>query len=272
MLTKHHGLGNDFLIAVDPSSEIDAADAKRWCDRRRGIGADGLILARPTNDSNVWQMVLWNADGSRAELSGNGLRCLGQALILRNDDGIGPKFFTIETDAGPRSLEIGAERDSETFGVSVDMGSAGSGPSESSRWPSLGFEVARQLGVDLGNPHLVAHVGGNTSLAELDLAAIGPAVEADYVDGLNIELIDVIDRSTVSLRVWERGAGITEACGSGACAAAWAAYEWGLVDTTVEVRMPGGNTTVDIGPSSIRLTGPATFVAVVEVESLGADS
>ena len=97
-------------------------------------------------------------------------------------------------------------------------------------------------------------------------SAIGSAVEATYPEGINRELIEVVDQSSIRLRVWERGAGITEACGTGACAAAWAAHRWDLVDTTVAVVMPGGSATVEIDDDAVNLIGPTTFVAVVEIE------
>ncbi|MCP3991164.1 MAG: diaminopimelate epimerase [Actinomycetia bacterium] len=264
MLTKHHGLGNDFLIAVSPTLPLGPDQARQWCDRRRGIGADGLISAHQLpDDSSTWTMQLWNADGSRAELSGNGLRCLGQALLLHYDEGLEVSAFQVITDAGPRRVEIRPERISHTDSVTVDMGRAKPGPSPWSRWGKLGVEVRRELGVDMGNPHLVCLVD---DLSSLDLASIGPVVESDYAEGLNLEFITVLSRQAISLRVWERGAGITEACGSGACAAVWAANQWGLVDGRAAVTMPGGEAWVEVVDDNLVLSGPATFVAVVEVE------
>ncbi len=106
-------------------------------------------------------------------------------------------------------------------------------------------------------------------LADIDLIALGRSIEADYANGINVELIEIADRSSIELRVWERGVGITEACGSGACAAAWAGREWGLVDGQVKVAMPGGVATVDLVDDLTFLSGPATFVAVVEIEQVG---
>ncbi len=119
--------------------------------------------------------------------------------------------------------------------------------------------VHKQIGVEIGNPHLVALVDNAGSH---DPRIVGPEIEADYPNGINVHMIDVKDRSTIRLVVWERGAGYTEACGSGACAAAWAASKWGLVDDRVEVIMPGGSATVEIG-STVFLTGPAAYVGTV---------
>lgn len=266
MLTKHHGLGNDFLIAVEPPKELSAEHAVRWCDRRRGIGADGLIaVERRGFEPNEWSMTLWNADGSRAELSGNGLRCVGQALVLREGVGEGSTTYRILTDAGERVVEVHhtPDPDSDTHQVTVDMGEAGAGPEPWSRWTEVGLDIEDQAGVDMGNPHLVALVDDPSTV---DLAAIGPTVEADYPEGLNVEFISVESRSRLSMRVWERGAGVTEACGTGACAAVWAAHGWDLVDAGAEVVMPGGTALVEVDGDRVSLTGPAAFVGIVEVE------
>jgi diaminopimelate epimerase len=263
-LTKHHGLGNDFLIAVEPTAELGPSDAIRWCDRRRGLGADGLIAAVPAGeDPTSWTMSLWNADGSRAELSGNGLRCLGQALLLIRDDGSPSKRFTVHTDAGPRPVEVVPDRSSDTYQVTVGMGTPVDGPAPYSGWADLGVEVREQAGVDVGNPHIVVLVDRPD---EVDLERIGPIVEAAYDGGVNVEVVQVADRASIRLRVWERGAGLTEACGTGACAAVVAATRWGLTDTRVTVEMPGGSAVVELADGALSLTGPATFVAVVEVE------
>jgi diaminopimelate epimerase len=264
-LTKHHGLGNDFLIAVSPSIALEPKDAVRLCDRRRGVGADGLISAtRVGEDPSAWAMALWNADGSRAAVSGNGLRCLGQALVLHHDDGQHAMTFQVQTDAGVRRVAVQPDRGSDTDQVAVDMGRASSGPRVSARWAELGIAVSYQAAVEIGNSHLVAVVD---DVDAVDLGSVGPVVEGDYEDGMNVELITVHSRSRVSLRVWERGVGLTEACGSGACAAVWATNSLDLVDAKVTVEMPGGAAVVELLDGAVLLSGPATFVAVVEIES-----
>lgn len=262
MLTKHHGLGNDFLIAVAPAQELTANDAIAWCHRRRGIGADGLISLTPTDNAARWRMQLWNTDGSEAELSGNGLRCVGQALVLHRDEGAATAEYVIETAAGERTVVVRPNRSSDTDQVTVDMGRPAEGPPIWGRWGELGLTPHAEVGVDMGNPHLVVHV---EDIASLDVAALGPVVEAAYPDGLNIEFITVPSYASIDLRVWERGIGITEACGSGACAAAWAAHRRDLVGSKVEVLMPGGTVIVELSDDGVALTGPATFVGVVEV-------
>jgi diaminopimelate epimerase len=238
VLTKHHGLGNDFLVLVD-TDDRHASDAGELavalCDRHRGIGADGFIRLAPG-----MRMHLHNADGSRAEMSGNGIRCLAQAIV---DNGVhgGPEF-EIQTDVGPRWVSIGYAKEPGLQTVTVDMGPARIISSERGR-----------AEVDTGNPHLVLFDEGQDLL---DLGRLYPEV--------NVELIRV-DGFDLTIRVHERGAGITEACGTGSCAAAAAAHEWGLVGTTMTVHNPGGDVVVELKPETVLLTGPAQFIARIEV-------
>ncbi|MEO1059991.1 MAG: diaminopimelate epimerase [Actinomycetota bacterium] len=257
-LTKHHGLGNDFLIALDPDASltVDAATARHLCDRRRGIGADGLILARPDGEGAVARMTLWNADGSVAELSGNGLRCLGQALLRA---GWADGDHVVVTDAGPRRVSIVERGDGDTDVLSVELGAAR--PIELPAELAAALPGAAPIGVDVGNPHVVLRVD---DVATHDPAAIGPRVEAHFADGVNVHLVEVVDLSHVTMRIWERGAGVTEACGSGATAAAAALHAGGFVGASVEVAMPGGVATVEVGDPLV-LSGPATYVAAIEV-------
>lgn len=301
-LTKHHGLGNDFLIAVDPARTIGPADAVRWCDRRTGVGADGLIMATQVLDGGEapvgrWRMTLFNADGSRAEISGNGIRCLGQAIADHQGfDRTADHHLLIETDAGARTLVIkaaltgapdfpvadGSALDMPPAGadgpgpmsaevmVRVGMGKAVDGPAPSSRWAEAGVAIDGQRGVDVGNPHIVGFVSGlgqtSPDGATVDMAAIGPIIEADYPGGVNVHLVSVTDRANLDLLVWERGAGVTNACGSGACAAAWAAHGAGLTGDRVTVNMPGGTALVELTSDEVFLTGPAVRVATVIID------
>ena len=285
-LTKHHGLGNDFLVALEPAAPLGPDHARRWCDRRLGIGADGLIVSEPIDgaDGHRWSMVLWNADGGRAEISGNGIRCLGQAIARRLKlDPAEAHRLVIETDAGARTVDLQADgagpdgasgRAANERSLRVGMGPASEGPPPSDRWSEVGVAPIEQLGVDIGNPHLVALVdaGGGSGAADgidrFDMAEVGPVIEADYPGGLNVHLVEVLDRSRVRLKVWERGAGVTRACGTGACAAGWAAHRLGLVDDVVTVAMPGGDAIVELDdPSEVRLIGPATLVGEVILDA-----
>ncbi len=139
VLSKHHGLGNDFLIAVEPSRALSATDALRWCERRRGIGADGLISADPlSSDGTLWSMSLWNADGSRAEISGNGIRCMAQAIVRRL--GIEDRtVLNIRTAGGMREVEIWPDRRAGVHQAKVSMGKATEGPEPYDKWDLFGL-------------------------------------------------------------------------------------------------------------------------------------
>jgi diaminopimelate epimerase len=261
-LTKHHGLGNDFLVALQALNPVLVPDpqvARRLCDRRSGIGADGLIYClAPSEDGHDACMVLLNADGSEAEISGNGIRCLGQALLRHagRDEG----DLRIETAGGVRDLHtVRGESDAEIW-IRVDMGAVTPGPDAGPM--TRAYPASRHELLDIGNPHLVLLVDDPW---RVDLAADGPRLEGEYPSGINVHMVRVLDRERVELRVWERGAGITQACGSGAAAAVAAAHGWGLVDERVGVRMPGGEAVVEVDGDTLLLTGPAQFIAEVNV-------
>ena len=241
-LTKHHGLGNDFLVLVDASDEFGAehaAMARALCDRHRGIGADGLIRLGP-----YLRMHLHNADGSRAEMSGNGIRCLAQAIV---DHGLTADEleFEIETDAGTKWVRVGeaADENVTTREVTVDMGAA----------RIVSSTAGERAEVDMGNPHLVLPDEGQ------DLVALG----REHPD-VNVELVK-LDGSDLSMRVHERGVGLTQACGTGSCASAAAAQAWGWTGSAVTVHNPGGAVTVELKDETVFLTGPAAFIARVDV-------
>jgi diaminopimelate epimerase len=240
-LSKHHGLGNDFLV-ID--GDVDAGMARALCDRRTGVGADGLIGHRGR------LMTLFNADGSRAEMSGNGIRCLAQAMAAGRD-----AVLDIETDAGLRRVEV-RQVDARTAEVRVGMGAvdAAAVPDVA----TLGLGAPKDvLGASVGNPHVVALYP--------DRAALDSAADGFAATDRNIEFVIAgPGPDALTLRVVERGVGETFACGTGACAAAWAARRWGLVGDRVTVHMPGGAATVELG-DEVHLVGPAVHVADIEV-------
>jgi diaminopimelate epimerase len=260
-LTKHHGLGNDFLVTFEPEVADLASFARRLCDRRRGLGADGLLVGTP-EPGYAARMVLHNADGSRAEISGNGIRCFAQALSSGGDE-LGTQ--RILTDAGDRDVELQATDDPNTVLATVAMGSVTS-LDEPQDWHTLGCHPDRPVAhLSLGNPHSVV---GVDEVAVVDLEALGAKVP-----DVNLEIVEPGERQDeIRLRVHERGAGITEACGTGACAAAHAAARWGLAtpsDGKLVVHMDGGSATVELDRpdvGDVTLTGPATYVATIEID------
>lgn len=264
-LTKHHGLGNDFLVVIDPPVDGDARLAelaRQVCDRRRGIGADGLLVATGIGDALV-QMVLYNADGSRPEMSGNGIRCFAQAVVAAN--GSLAAELRVRTDAGERVVAVAPTEDPATILASVDMGPVEPiGPPD--HWDELGCHPDRPVAhLSVGNPHSVV---GVEDVDAVDLRALG-----EKVPTINLEIVEPGEHQHhIRMRVHERGAGITEACGTGACAAAVAAAGWGLAtprDGKLIVEMDGGSATVELEsptPGRVTLTGPATYVGTIEIE------
>lgn len=249
-LTKHEGWGNDFLVLADAdgTSPVSPELAKSLCDRRFGIGADGLLHLGKGADTDL-TMSLHNADGSVAEMSGNGLRCLLQAA-LRLRWATGPEI-TVATAAGLRTgfVDADADPDASVHRIRVDMGPVRNDGSDGD-----------DMLLNVGNPHRVRRVPNPDSY---DLGAAG----AEHPD-VNLEVIAAGDEDdTVKMRVHERGAGETLACGTGACAVAVAASHWGIVTgPRVTVRQPGGDASVDITDiDHVQLAGPVTFIGTIEV-------
>jgi diaminopimelate epimerase len=256
-LTKHHGLGNDFLVLIDLDviESVTPALARAVCDRHTGIGADGLlhVTAGPT-------MRLYNADGGRAEMSGNGISCLAQAVV-RAGVVDGPTVV-VHTDAGVRTVTLVATTDPTTHRATVDMGVAKVGDDEP-EW--LDAHVVRAARVDIGNPHLVLQA---PKLDEgIDLVARGLSINELIPEGINVELVAPGPaEGELTMRVYERGVGLTEACGTGACAAAAAAHRWGIGGSRVTVRQPGGAADIVIG-ETIEMTIPVVHIATIEYEA-----
>jgi diaminopimelate epimerase len=259
-LTKHHGLGNDFLVTFHPHVDDLPALARRLCDRRRGVGADGLLVGE-SEPGYAARMILFNSDGSRAEMSGNGIRCFAQALARRRGD-FAPQC--ILTDAGDRLVTLYATDDADVIEAAVDMGPVES-IDEPANWHRVGTDPLRPVShLSVGNPHAVV---GVEDVAIVDLLTLG-----EIVPDINLELVELgPEAHAITMRVHERGAGITEACGTGACASAWAALSWGLVDPAlreITVHMDGGDAKVrvhDPKKGHVTLVGPAVFVASITV-------
>ncbi|MGP0031044.1 MAG: diaminopimelate epimerase [Acidimicrobiales bacterium] len=261
--TKHEGAGNDFLVVVDPDDtfRLSGGQIRLLCDRHRGLGADGVIRVLAGRDGADVGMELHNADGSEAEMSGNGVRCLAQAAVEAGL--VSPPTFSVGTAAGVRTVTFVPGEVPGRARACVDMGPATLGP----ELPAV--EGRRARTVDVGNPHLVLLGAG---VAGVDLARSGPALAAAYPAGVNIEWIERTDDAEgelLELRVWERGVGETLACGTGSVAAAAAARDWGVLAGTgpVRVRNPGGTVEVTLGPgeASTQLSGPVRKIADIEV-------
>jgi diaminopimelate epimerase len=259
-LTKHHGFGNDFLVTFEPPVDDLSGLARRVCDRRRGVGADGLLTGTPT-DGYESRMVLHNADGSRAEMSGNGIRCFAQALAARRGDLAEQRILT---DAGERCVRLWATDRPDTIEAAVSMGRVDR-LGEPAGWERLGCHPDRPVvHLSVGNPHAVV---GVDDVHEVDLLALG-----SLVPHVNLEIVEPgPEPDAITMRVHERGAGITMACGTGAVASAYAALQWGMVpaDTAeIVVHMDGGSArvVVDRATNETQLIGPATYVAAIEIE------
>lgn len=257
-LTKHHGLGNDFLVLLDldATSAVTPALARAVCDRHRGVGADGLLHVTPSTAADV-TMTLYNADGGRAEMSGNGISCLAQAVV---EAGVVPLGrVVVATDAGIRSVRLEPTDDRREHRATVDMGVAKVGDDEV-EW--LDEHVIRATRVDVGNPHLVLHAPKLDT--DIDLEALGMSVNDLVPEGINVELVAPGPRDDeLTMRVYERGVGLTEACGTGACAAAAAALQWGLAGPRVTVRQPGGPAVIEIR-ESLAMTVPVVHIATID--------
>jgi diaminopimelate epimerase len=252
---KYEGLGNDFVVVDVPSRPDAAAEwAVRLCDRRRGIGADGVLFVSPSASARDGRMVVMNADGSVPEMCGNGLRCV--ALHVARRRGLRGGELIFETDAGLRRCEI---EDGAGEGiVTIDMGEiALLGRRELDLdGESLVVELA-----DAGNPHAI-RLGPFT---RGDVERLGPkiATHVAFPSGTNAEFA-VAGRGGIDLVVWERGVGVTEACGTGACATAAVACHLGLAayGEPVDVRLPGGalSITIDRATGRAAMRGPARHV------------
>jgi diaminopimelate epimerase len=263
-ISKLHGLGNDFLVLLDRGDLTapqapDAELARRLCHRHRGIGADGLILGRLLDHGDArLSFHLWNSDGSEAEMSGNGIRCLAHAALDAGWVGA-DKTFGVVTPAGRRQVTIRPGPDPHTTWAKVDMGPVKVQGEENRCNVGHG-----QLLVDVGNPHLVV-LGPDP--ATVDVAGLGPRLEATDPAGLNVEFVTLgPGPDALTLRVWERGVGETQACGTGSVAAAAALHKWNRVGTAVTVHQPGGAAAVELRPDgTATLAGPSVHIATFRV-------
>ena len=258
--TKMQGLGNDFLLVYGRVPETVSSLCVRLCDRHFGVGADGVIFLSPSSVADH-RMRIFNADGSEALMCGNGIRCVGKYLY---DKGlVRRKQMTIETVSGVKQLMLRIE-EGPFESVAVDMG-PGAVLQEGIIFPSgIGISTL----VSVGNPHMVLF---SKAVEDVPLYLWGPRIEADrrFPGGVNVEFVQILSPQKLRMRVWERGCGVTMACGTGACASAFTAVKEGFCppDRPIEVVLDGGSLfiTVDKG-GTILMEGPAVTVFEGEIE------
>ena len=274
--TKMHGCGNDYVYVNCFEETIDDPGkvAKFVSDRHFGIGSDGMICICPSDKAD-FRMAMYNSDGSEGAMCGNGVRCIAKYVY---DNGLTDKTtITIETKGGIKELKLTVEDEKVTW-VRVDMEAP---VMEASRIPAIYDNLDEIIDqpvivdgkaykitcVSMGNPHGVVFVD---SVDNLDLEKIGPKFENHpmFPDRVNTEFIEVIDENTLKMRVWERGAGETLACGTGACASAYAAYLTHRAGNKVLVHLTGGDLQIeyDEEKNTIYMTGPAVKVFDGEIE------
>ena len=277
--TKMQGLGNDYVYVncFEEKIENPPAVARYVSDRHFGIGSDGLIMINPSEVAD-FEMEMYNADGSRGEMCGNGIRCVAKYVY---DYGLTDKTqISVETLGGIKYLDLTVE-DGKVVLVKVDMGKPELKSdlipiiSENEKVIDEPIEVDGQVyhmtGVSMGNPHTVIYVD---DVKNLDLEKIGPKFENHerFPKRINTEFVHCIDRNTVEMRVWERGSGETLACGTGACAVAVASILNNLTDTRVTVKLLGGDLQIewDREKYHVFMTGPAkvVFDGVIDITEI----
>ena len=259
---KGHGTGNDFVILPDPDDrlELSARLVSELCDRRRGIGGDGVL--RVVRRDGGWFMDYWNADGSLAEMCGNGVRVYARYLVESGLAEAGQ--IPIQTRAGVVVAEVGEQAIRVDLGPPKVYGESGA---------TVDGRYYPGTAVDTGNPHLVCPVNGVSTLDALDFTQ-PPVVDRNFFpEGVNVEFVVPVVDLCLRMRVYERGSGETMSCGTGTCAvAAVALRDAGLSTGTVIVDVPGGRLSVTFDGETCWLSGPAVIVARGTVELPPSDS
>ncbi len=284
--TKMHGIGNDYVYVNGFEEKVDdpAKVSEFVSDRHMGIGSDGLIMINPSKQAD-FEMAMYNADGSRGEMCGNGIRCVAKYVY---DYGLTDKTqISVETLGGIKYLDLTVE-DGKVALVKVDMGAP---ELQAEKIPIVmeGYEpgtgeegtvvdapievdgkVYHMTGVSMGNPHDVIYLDEEETLKDLEIEKIGPKFENHkrFPKRINTEFVKVLDRNTVEMRVWERGSGETLACGTGACAVAVSSILNGFTDQELTVKLLGGDLKIkwDKESGHVFMTGPATVVFDGEIK------
>ncbi len=272
--TKMHGLGNDYIYVncLDENIENPSSMAKLLSDRHFGIGSDGLVLILPSSEAD-FRMRMFNLDGSEAEMCGNAIRCVGKYIY---DKGFTDKTIVkVQTLAGIKVLELNLH-DGDVASVRVDMGEPILEPERIPVKSRLDRFIAQQVEVDgeiftvtcvsMGNPHAITYV---EDVSKFPLERIGPKMETHslYPKKINAEFVQIIDRSSMKMRVWERGVGETLACGTGACAVLVASVINGLSERKATVQLRGGDLIIEWNEKDnhVYMNGPAVLVFEGEI-------
>ena len=264
--TKMHGLGNDFMVIdlISQQAHIQSKHAKQWGDRHTGIGFDQLLLVEAPNSPDVdFRYRIFNADGSEVEQCGNGARCFARFVLDKRLTV--KKRIRVETRGGIIELQMRVDGQ-----VTVDMGPPRLNPADipfiaEAEALNYSLDVEGQsielAAISMGNPHAVIRV---EDVDSAPVKTLGPTIEthARFPQKVNVGFLQVLDRQHGKLRVWERGAGETQACGTGACAAAVAAIAQNWMDSPLQLELPGGKLCIEwAGPGEpVMMTGPAVRV------------
>jgi diaminopimelate epimerase len=257
---KMHGLGNDFVVIDARAGPVamTEARARAIADRKTGIGCDQLIVLEPSSVADA-RMRTWNADGSEVEICGNASRAvallLGESTTLETAGSI----ISVTPKSGGATVDMGVPKfDWDAIPLAYPM--------DTSAMPVAWDALQNPLAVNVGNPHVVFFVDDQTGI---DLEQLGPLIENDplFPDRINVNVATVTGANSIALQVWERGTGLTRACGTGACATAVAAIRSRRVASPVNVTLPGGELVIEWRKGeSIRMTGPATHVFTGEAD------
>lgn len=247
---KMQGAGNDFIVVEGPFAP-SADDVRRWCNRRTGIGADGVLVATPLSSDRV-SMRYWNADGGEAEMCGNGLRCVARFAFDR--EWVDANEFVVESAVGDHPVIVKHESVIALVGEPAPF-----------RTGTLNIEGHEIHPFAIGNPHAVLFVD---DVENAPVAEVGPIIENDalFPNRTNVEFVEILEEGGIRVRVWERGVGETQASGTGATASAYIAHTIREVPAPVAVALPGGTLSVWFNEEGAWMEGPAEYSFVGSID------
>ncbi|MBA1834829.1 diaminopimelate epimerase [Corynebacterium wankanglinii] len=257
---KAHATENDFVVLIDVDDTLDVTPEQVafLCDRRAGVGSDGLlrVVRRGGADGGMWFMDYRNADGSIAEMCGNGIRAFAHVLVAEGLEDASE--FNVDTRAGVKHIRVISAGAADAV-VSVGMGRV---EVEGVSTAAMGEQQFAGIGVDVGNPHLACVIPGMTPSDLADMEFVAPEFDPEFFPkGVNVEVLTELTDGAVHMRVWERGVGETRSCGTGTVAAAQAALaDAGIENGSVVVNVPGGSIEVVLADGEATMTGPSNIV------------